>query len=143
MKNIVKGSVALVAVAVGALLVGSAFAPCQAKTTEPSVIELPEMVVAGEAARPSDDMVVELDGPVAFHPEKCAALLAQWGADADYRCPRSHRSAPTGRASHKGSVHGPARTYLHVLDQGGTHYEVNDHVIGASTVIVHDAEVGS
>lgn len=75
-------------------------------TSTDNVIDLPPMVITGEAHAVK---------PVPFRAERCASLIAQFGSDADYRCPRhsvkSHRSAPTGKV---------ARTYLHELTQGGS-----------------------
>jgi hypothetical protein len=85
-------------------------------TSTGSTIDLPPMVIAATTHRAVK--------PVPFKASRCAALLAKWGNDADYRCPRSHsRSAPTSKV---------ARTFLHEMTQGGSTAPMG------SVVIVHD-----
>jgi hypothetical protein len=78
-------------------------------------IDLPPVVITGSA--------------VPYDAAKCPALLAKYGDDADYRCPRpargSHdRTVPSGRLVARpimSKCNGTERTFGHVLDQGGTH----------------------
>lgn len=138
MSNFAKASVSLAGLLAGLALLGSAFvkpasaltlsndeAPRMSSTvtsrvTVGNVITLPEVVITGTAHE-----TVGKDGLLPFHPERCAALVARFGKDADYRCPRTtarhSRSAPTGKVS---------RTFVHTLAQGGSP--------DAPTVVVHE-----